>query len=416
MPAHDPPPRRATLVLVTPAGELLGRLDEIEVATPWWQDARAVVAAARAATGLDLTVLRLLDTELARPQGGGVTYLAEVSGPLPAGVPLRAPLDEALRVRALADAPERPAYARPGGPAADLRWAVEVLGTHGLRLAGAPVQDRTWNLSSLWELPTDDGGSAWLKVVPAFFAHEGAVLARLQGGPVPTLLGRDGPRVLLAAVPGEDQYEAPRAVLLEAVDLLVGVQRAWLGRAAELEAAGVPSARAEPLTAAVADVVARRAAALPPADRAALDRLVAGLGERWAAVTACGLPDTLVHGDAHPGNVRGTPGALTLLDWGDSATGHPMLDREAFLAAVPPADAPAVRAHWSDAWRRAVPGCDPEGAARLLAPVAAARLAVVYQRFVDRVEPTERRFHDADVVDALAAAARALAVEEAAAR
>lgn len=410
MAVPDPPPRRATLVLVSPAGELLGRLPELELATPWWQDARAVVAAARAATGLDVTVLRLLDSERARPHGGRVTYLAEAS---PAAAPPAGELvDDALRALALADASERPGYARPGGPAADLRWAVDALAARGLRLAGPPVQDRTWNLSSLWELPTDDGGSAWLKVVPHFFAHEGAVLARLQGGPVPTLLGHDGARVLLAGVPGADQYDAPRGVLLEAVDRLVDVQRAWLGRTAELESAGVPSARTAALSGAVADVVARRAAVLPPGERAALDRLVAGLDERWAAIAACGLPDTLVHGDAHPGNVRGTPGALTLLDWGDSCTGHPLLDLVAFLAALPPGDVDAVRAHWSAAWRRAVPGCDPERAARLLAPVASARLAVVYQRFVDHVEPTERRYHDADVVDALASAAAVLAAED----
>jgi hypothetical protein len=34
--------------------------------------------------------------------------------------------------------------------------------------------------------------------------------------------------------------------------------------------------------------------------------------------------------------------------------------------------------------------------------VAAARLAVVYQRFLDHIEPSERRYHDGDVPEWLA--------------
>ena len=42
-------------------------------------------------------------------------------------------------------------------------------------------------------------------------------------------------------------------------------------------------------------------------------------------------------------------------------------------------------------------------------PIAIARQAVIYQAFVDNIEPVERRHHDADVIDWLtrtAAAAR----------
>ncbi len=69
-----------------------------------------------------------------------------------------------------------------------------------------------------------------------------------------------------------------------------------------------------------------------------------------------------------------------------------------------------IRTHWLDRWRAAVPGCDARRAAQLLAPVAAARQAVIYQTFVDHIEPVERRHHDADVIDWLgrsAALARA---------
>jgi len=52
-----------TLVLVNAAGEVLGHLPPFEAATPWWQDAGPVVRGARERFGLDLIVLRLLETE-----------------------------------------------------------------------------------------------------------------------------------------------------------------------------------------------------------------------------------------------------------------------------------------------------------------------------------------------------------------
>lgn len=88
-----------------------------------------------------------------------------------------------------------------------------------------------------------------------------------------------------------------------------------------------------------------------------------------------------------------------LLDWGDSGIGHPLLDQPAFLSRIP-ADAVApVRDHWRAAWQRAVPGSDPERAADLLAPMAAARQAVIYQRFLDNIEASEQPYHRADVPD-----------------
>ncbi|CAN90879.1 hypothetical protein predicted by Glimmer/Critica [Sorangium cellulosum So ce56] len=70
------PPRVVRLVL-TASGALVGALPPYPVATPWWQDAHAVVQGARERFGLQVTVLRMLATELPAPQGGAVTYLAE---------------------------------------------------------------------------------------------------------------------------------------------------------------------------------------------------------------------------------------------------------------------------------------------------------------------------------------------------
>ncbi len=388
----DTPTRTAELVLCTRDGAVLGSLPALEVPTPWWQDIEPVVEAARDAFGVEVVVLRMLDSALPRPHGGRVTYLAETAARLPAGAaaalePWTGSIDEQ---------PLRLSWAVPAGPDADVSWAEDVLRRRGIERRGPAVQVRSWNLSSIWRLPLADAGPAWLKVVPPFFGHEGDVLRRLQAGPVPRLLGHDGPRILMADIEGEDQYDAPLPVLERMVDLLVELQAAWIGREEELLAMRLPDWRGPALAAGIAAVVERRRGELDAPVVATLDAFVAGLAERFAAVVACGMPDTLVHGDFHPGNVRGTPFRLALLDWGDTGVGQPLLDLPAFLAAIPAGAVAPVRDRWIAAWRARLPEADPERAASLLAPVAAARQATIYQRFVDGIEPVERRHHDAD--------------------
>jgi len=380
-----PAPRSAALVLVTPDGAVVGSLPAVPVATPWWQEVEPVVAAVRERHGIDVTILRLLHAERDRPHGGRVTYLAEIARPV-AAEPWASTLE---------DHPLRHPFARPGGPAADLAWADSVLAGRGLRRSATPVQVRTWNLSSLWRIPLQNE-TAWLKVVPPFFAHEGSLLERLAGERVPTLLGHDGGRMLLAEIAGDDLYEAEPSQLAEMVMLLVGLQRAWIGHVDALLALGLPDWRPLALGAAIADVVARTADDLPADDRATLREFLRALPDRFAAIAACGLPDTLVHGDFHSGNFRGEGRLLTLLDWGDSAVGHPLLDQPAFLTRVPADAAAPLREHWLRLWRDAVPGCHPSRAAHLLAPLAAARQAAIYRGFLDRIESAEHPYHRHD--------------------
>jgi len=180
------------------------------------------------------------------------------------------------------------------------------------------------------------------------------------------------------------------------VTRLVELQRGWDGRLEELLASGLPDWRAPALAQAIAAVIERTREDISADDRTVLAEFVRGLPDRFDAIAGCGLPDTLVHGDFHPGNFRGEGRTLTLLDWGDSGVGHPLLDQPAFLDAIPDARAGAVRAHWVQRWRAASPRSDPARAAILLAPVAAARQAVIYRTFLDHIEPSEQIYHRAD--------------------
>jgi len=409
-PPTTPPTRIVTLVLVTAGGDVLGRLPAFPAETPWWQDAEPVVRAARDRFGLSVTILRLLDTELPSAHGGAVTYLAEVDR---AAVASATPaLELAPWNGVLREDPFRRRYARPAGPAADLAWADGILAGRGVSRNAPAEQVRTWNLSSLWRLPTDHG-CAWLKVVPPFFEHEGVLLEQLGGEAVPRLLGRERERILLAEIPGKDQYDAQLPELVEMVDILVDLQLRWLGRVDELLRLGLPDWRTPALSSAIAEVVERTSPELRSQDRAELGTFIVDLPVRLAAVDACGVPGGLIHGDFHPGNVRGEPGRLVLLDWGDAGIGHPLLDQPAFLTRIDPSFVDTVRDHWQGAWRRTVPGSDPRRAARLLAPVAAARQAVIYRCFLDNIEASEQAYHRADVPDWLGRTAAILRAERA---
>ena len=417
MPPPSHPPRQVTLLLCTRDGKLLGTLPPFEVEVPWWQEVGPIVDAVRETYALEVTVLRVLAAEPgATTIGGPVSYLAELSGadsapavPLPLLVP--PPSQEVL-----APQPLRQTWAVPGGPAADVAWADEILAVRGTPRTGPARQRRTWNLSSLWRLPTA-GGAAWLKVVPPFFGHEGAVLARLSqpGEPtatvVPPLLGFDGPRALMAEVPGEDGYFAGTPRLLEMVELLISLQARWIGRSDELLGLGAADFRAPALVAMAADTFERTADELDPPTRRTMAAALHALPDRFAAVDACGVADTLVHGDFHPGNlVGGTAGApLVLLDCGDCGVGHPLLDQAAFTARLAADDLPVVTATWAGLWRAAAPGCEPERAAALLAPIAALRQAAVYRMFLDGIEPDERIYHVSDPARWLVEAARRFA-------
>ncbi|WP_340646756.1 aminoglycoside phosphotransferase family protein, partial [Phenylobacterium sp.] len=372
----------------------VGALPALPVSTPWWQDIAPVIEAVRAAHGVEVTVLRALEIA-PNPKSVKVTYLAEVTAPVAAAEPWDGELDEQ---------PLRNSYAKLGGPAADLAWASGILAAKGLTPAGPPRQVRTWNLSSLWAIPVQ-GQTVWLKAVPPFFGHEGPLIEALSGEAVPTLLGHGDGRVLMAELPGEDLYEAEMDQLFSMVDLLVGIQAKWIGREAELFALGLPDWRGPALSAAIAQVYERTAPELSTKNRGALTAFIDDLPRRFADLAACGLPDTLVHGDFHPGNLRGDGKSLALMDWGDSGVGHPLLDSSAFLDRLPAEALDAVRAVWLAHWREAVPGSDPARALSLLAPIAAARQAVIYRGFLDNIEPAEHPYHAADPADWLTRAA-----------
>lgn len=390
-------PRTVTLILLGADGYVLGALPPFEVGLPWWPEVAEPVEIARERFGVRAQVLRMLDVDRPAMPGGSVRYLAEVTAPGPDGVL------EPVSV-ALPDDPRRAPYARPGGPAASLAWARSSLGADF-----EAHQVKTWNLSAIWRLDRAGQDPVWLKQVPHFFAHEPTVMRWLAaagfGDLIPPVIAAEDGRTLMATAPGHDLFDATPATVARIAELYHPLQLATTGRTEELLALGVPDRRGPALTAIIEKTIGARIAA----DFPELLPLLHSLPERLAEVAACGLPDALVHGDLHSGNVRGElDGPYAIIDWGDSTIGNPVHDIVRLVGRLEPADAEPVIEAWARRWQRSVPGCEPRRALELIEPIVAVCNASAYALFLSEIEASEHPYHALDVDDWLAKAVAAL--------
>jgi hypothetical protein len=390
------PTGRRVRALVVHHGALLGALPAFDVHSPWWADVEPVAAELDRRLGARTAVLRMVATTGRSPRGGEVTYLAEALTP----PTLNPEWDGALDPGVLEPREHRMRWAEPGGPAQVLAWATAELRALGRPPTGPPVQVKSWNLSCLYRLPTP-AGEVWIKCTPPFLAAEAPAIAHVAGHDpalVPQVLAAsaDGACVLLAHVPGTDCWNPDAATVREVLRRYVAVQAALAGR----ELAGLPDRRMCTLASRVDRLLAPDvSAALDAAERHALDRLVADLPRRARAIAAAGLPETLVHGDFHPGNWRSDGHHRVVVDWCETSHGHPARNLLRLTEWLPAPLAALARQTWVAEWQAAVPGSDPARAVDLVRPVQHLEAALTYQGFLDGIEPDERPYHESDPVD-----------------
>jgi Ser/Thr protein kinase RdoA (MazF antagonist) len=289
------------------------------------------------------------------------------------------------------DHPLRAPWARAAGVRELLGWAAR-----HVRLTGRPGQYKSWNLAGLFRLPTA-GGPVWLKAVAPFAAAEPAAIAAVAAvdpGLVPAVLADAPGRLLLAHVPGTTCWNASSQVVAEAVGRLATAQ-ARIGQAPH----GVADRRPEALAAAVDALLDGPVGAeLDPAQL----RAARGLRHRWEMLVDCGLPDSLVHGDFHPGNWHcHNGGPPVILDFSDAHLGNPVLDGLRAIDYLPVDRRRAAADAWIAAWAAAAPRSRPAEALLIAEPLAHLAYAVRYQEFLDNIEPSERVYHHGDPAAAI---------------
>jgi hypothetical protein len=392
---------------VTSDGELLGGAGPFAVDVPWWSEVKPVVDRLEELLGVPVLVLRLLDVDGgAGSRDGHVTYHVEALERPTAGLLDQRPVDQGLL-----DGHEvlRAPWARAAGLRELLDGAAGTLAAAGRPPTGPVEQRRTWNLAGLFRLPTARG-PVWLKATPHFAADEAAVIrafAEVDPGLVPTLLGSGERYILMEHIPGEDCWKASPETVTAAMERFVAAQAALAtsaGTRTPVPPAGVKDRRTPVLAAQVGALLDG------PVGRELTGRELLGakeLAKRWDLLAECGLPDTLVHGDFHPGNWRSDGGSPVVVDFADAYWGHPVLDGLRAHDFLDEASRAAAARAWVGAWRTHVPAGDPGRALALAEPLAHLTYAARYQEFLDGIEPSERPYHRGDPADAIRAALQA---------
>ena len=388
--------------MVTWGEAYLGAIGPFPVSIPWWSEVEPVVARLHQALGVPVLVLRLLRVEGGEGgRDGHVTYhVAALSRPAPGLLALRSADQAALA------GPEdlRSPWARVEGIGEVLSWAADTLGAAGRRVTGPAVQRKTWNLAALFRLPTDTG-PVWLKTTPGFAADEASVIAafaRVDPALVPPVIGAGPRRILLGHLPGQDCQDASPQIITSAVRRLATAQAVLASQPASIPP-GLPDRRTLVIAGQIRALLDRLAGGELTAGEAAAAH---GLLSRFALLDECGLPDTIVHGDFHPGNWRSDGGPPAIVDWADAHLGNPVLDGLRACDFLPARKRPAAAAAWTGAWATCIPGSDPARALSIAGPLAHLIYAVRYQEFLDGIEPSERIYHLGDPAAAIRAALR----------
>lgn len=344
--------------LVTVDGEFVGAVEPFHVEEPWWAEVEVVTAHLDRVLGVPTSVLRLVSGTGGEPRDGTVTYQVEAYGkPDPAAL-------STARAHEFPDAPLRLPWAKPGGPADLVAWA-----DGHVRRTGPAVQVKTWNLSCVYRLPTADG-FVWAKEVPPFFAAEPTavrLVADLDLTLVPTVIASAPRRLLLANAPGPGCWDPTPAQIRSVVPRLVAVQAALAGKP-------------DP-------ILPRIPLCTPEVPESP------ALAERLAAT---GLPDTLLHGDFHPGNWHADGDVPQVIDWADANWGHPALDAARLASFAGPEFYPLIEQVWTRAWLEHRPDSDPATALRLAIPLTHIFLAARYREFLANIEESEQIYHSGD--------------------
>ncbi|MFD9044453.1 aminoglycoside phosphotransferase family protein [Streptomyces bottropensis] len=387
---------------VTSGADFLGVTGPFPVDVPWWAEVEPVVERLEHILGVPVFVLRLLRVDGGESgRDGHVTYHVEASGRPRAGSLCQHPVDQTPLWTE--DALRSP-WARADGLRELLDWAARALAAQGRPVTGPVEQRRTWNLAGLFRLPTARG-PVWLKVTPPFASDEAAVIAAFAGvdtGLVPTVLAVGERRVLLEHIPGEDCWTADDATVAAGVRRFVAAQAALAGR----RPPGLRDRRDRFLGDLVRELLDGRVElGLTDEER---DR-ARELTHRWDRLAECGLPDTLVHADFHPGNWRSDGRPPVVVDFADSHWGNPVLDCLRLHDFLPEAVRPTAVRVWADAWRSHVPDGDPVRALALAEPLAHLSYALRYQEFLDGIEPSERPYHEGDPTSVIRRALRCAA-------
>ncbi|WP_191277539.1 aminoglycoside phosphotransferase family protein [Nocardioides flavus (ex Wang et al. 2016)] len=294
--------------------------------------------------------------------------------------PWRSPVRLALEQYAGVAPPRRPDWFRPGWHDRVEAWVDRQLSATGRRRTGPLRTHRVWSISAVLEVPTDRG-ALWFKACCDHFVAEAAIvhrLARRIGELVPGLVATDDEAGWLLMEPLRGAADSDRAegAVDAAAPAWARAQVAALDWLDELRAAGCPERGLEATLEGWRAVLATspELARLTDAERQELPAATARAEALVRELSACGIPDTLSHGDLHPGNVAYDGSEVRIFDWTDGCVSHPFLDGSHLARVLDwygtgEGEAERVLQAYAGPWRDAFPDADVDRALEL-APLA----------------------------------------------
>lgn len=313
---------------------------------------------------------------------------------------LRSLLDSYLAETQAGQATALPAWMRPGWFATANDWLREQCAALGLIVSEPIEQMRTWERSCVLRARTS-GGDVYLKAVPPLFAHEPRLtrfLAELDPIRCAPVLALDDARglLLLPDFGGRLLANEPQLGRWEqALHSLAQLQISLIGRVDALLALGCANRPLDLLDAQI-DALLNDPAAIQTGaqphfsadERMLLQALAPQLQAACAALSRCGLPTTLEHGDLGPWNISVADTHSRFFDWSDSSVAHPffstllLLENAAAMFDAVPDWRARLRAAYLRPWSAFAPPDQLVAAFELAQPLAAAHYAISYQRYM----------------------------------
>jgi aminoglycoside phosphotransferase (APT) family kinase protein len=327
--------------------------------------------------------LERLDTDWNPPPGATWLDRGALDGDLRELVPERAPVPA-----------KRAPWAQEEWLAEATAWIESSLRSLGRTPTGPVEQVRTWPLSAVLRVPTQEG-RVYFKATSTspLFVDEGRVmqgLARLFRHEVPNPLAIDSPRrwMLLEDVGESIGWDAPVEERESALRVFAFMQVASSSELDALLAMGCIDRRSAWLAREAQELISDDAAVAGLED----DEIVRLRELEPVLVALClrlaerPVPDALVHGDLHLDNVARVGGRYVFFDWSDACVTHPFLD----LIDVHREEDPVVQARLRDAylsvWSDYASPADLLALWELSAPLASLNQAVSYRHILASVE------------------------------
>jgi hypothetical protein len=290
---------------------------------------------------------------------------------LPLAVPEHRPLLERWFVETDEGVPAiRNAWERPGWFTEAGGWMLDQLSRLGLTATGPVEQYRTVSISCLLRVPTS-AGALYLKTMLPIFGHEPALVAALSElypSRVPQVLATDLERrwFLMREFHGGSLFSRKEIEPWEqTVRLLARIQVECSQRTDWLLSLGCHDRRLDRLAGQIDALFADTAALTPtgseftPAEIDRLRDLAPRLKQICAELAAGPVPQSLVHGDLHGGNIAASDDEVLIYDWTDGCVAHPFLD---LITLIKPGCLPEVpdaytrlRAAYLEAWTACAP-------------------------------------------------------------